>query len=61
MSIQEYHRSQIDWLIQPVRPPSQVSVLVSVRFGIRCVLLRVGAAKPPAKSLCLQDNAFWCV
>src|SRR5215472_15832545 len=43
LSIQDYHRAQIDCLIQPVRPPSPVSVLVSVCFGVRCALLRSGA------------------
>lgn len=40
--------------------PRLVSVLVSVRFGIACSLLRPGAQGQGAKSLHLQNNAASC-
>src|SRR5215469_8437776 len=44
----------------PEGTPARVSVLVSVRFGIPCVLLRTDASFLTAIALCLQRNASWC-
>jgi len=51
--------SQSSDTVADANPPA-VSVLVPVRFGIQCCLLRRDALGATARPLHSQDNAFWC-